>query len=101
VTHKRFYWLAVDGENEKVGAEVRAELNGQPIAIDAKDVKQLIVRANDEMLDMDQPVTIRAGEKTLFSGKMERTIGTIAKSLADRGDPLAICVGEVNITIKE
>ena len=84
VTHGRFYWLAVDKSNEKGGAEVRADLSGQTIEIKTNDVKQLFVRVNDQMLDMDELVTIKSGDKLIFNGKVERTIATMVKSLAER-----------------
>lgn len=46
----------------------------------------MLVRLSDEMLDLDQPVTIRIGEKEVFSARTERTIGTLARTLSERGD---------------
>jgi len=101
VTHSRFYWLAVDEANKKGGAEVRADLAGQAITIQTNDVKQITVRVNDAMLDMDEPVTIRAGEKLLFSGKIERTIAVLSKTLAERGDPKSLFAGEVEVQLQQ
>lgn len=101
VTHKRFYWLAVDGENEKVDAEIRADLDGQTIEIKTSDVNLLAVRLNDEMLDMDKPVTVRANGRTHFGGPVRRTIAELAKTLAERGDPKSLYCGEVGIRIAE
>jgi predicted esterase len=98
-THARFYWLAVSDKDQKAGAEVAASYSRQQIDIDAKGVSRLIVRLNDRMLDLDQPLTIATGGKALWSKPVSRTIGVIAKTLAERGDPAAVFCGEVAIDL--
>ena len=56
---------------------------------------------NDEMLDLDQPVEIIVGDRTVFSGKIPRTIGTLAKSLDERGDPAMLFSGSVGVPLKK
>jgi hypothetical protein len=99
VTHDRFYWLAVDADQQKAGAEVVASYNGQQVDVHSSDVKQLRVRLDDRMLDLDQTVTIMAGDKEVFTGAVPRTIATIAKTLAERCDPAAMFCGEVEVTL--
>ena len=101
VTHRRFYWLAVDAKNEIAGTEVKAHRGGQEIDLDTSGVKQLFVRLNDQMVDMDQPVTIRSGSHVLFHGVVPRTIGVISQTLSDRGDPQSIYLGEVSVALAE
>lgn len=99
VTHRRFYWLAVDEKSEKAGVEVRADLDGQQIRIEEAELPALTVRVNDAMLDLDKDVTIRGGDRELFHGKIPRTIGMMAKSLLERGDPASIFVGEQTVEL--
>jgi hypothetical protein len=99
VAHDRYYWLAVDEKHKKQGAEVRAELDGQEVSIESDNVEQLTVRFNDEMLDLDKPVTIRSGDETLFEGKIERSIAELAKTLDERGDPKSLYSGETTVEL--
>lgn len=99
VTHSRFYWLAVDEPNEKVGAEVLASLNGQEIQVESNEVSKITVRLNDSMLDLDRPVTIRFNEQVVFDGSIERTISTIGRTLEERGDPESVYFGERTVDL--
>jgi hypothetical protein len=88
VTHDRFYWLAVPPKSAKAGALVVATRDGPTIDIEkAEDVPHLTVMLNDKMLDLDKPVTITSAGRELFRGKLKRTVGELAKTLAERGDP--------------
>jgi hypothetical protein len=99
VTHPRFYWLAVDGELAKAGAEVTASYNNQQIDLQSSDVTKLRVRLDDRMLDLDKPVTITAGGKQVFQDTVPRTISTIAQTLSERGEPAGTFCGEVEVTL--
>jgi hypothetical protein len=99
VTHRRFYWLAVDPDQEKAGSEITASFSGQQIDLQSSDVTKLRVRLDDRMLDLDKPVTIMAAGKQVFEGTVLRTIATIAQTLFERGDPAAVFCGEVEVMI--
>jgi hypothetical protein len=97
-THDRFYWLAVPPGTAKAGSEVTATRNGQTITIEhAKNVDRLVIRLNDAMLDLDEPVTIRTPEKLLYEGKATRTIDTLSKTLTEYGDPKATFAAEIEV----
>ena len=55
----------------------------------------------DEMVDLDQSVTISMDGKQLFSGKLERNIKTLAATMLDRGDPKAVYSAEVEVALDE
>ena len=99
VTHNRFYWLAVDDENRRGRSEVIATLNGQTIDVSSKDINRVTVRLNDAMLDLEKSVTITSGGKTLFTGRVKRTAGVLAKTLAERGDPKGMFRAEVTVEL--
>jgi dienelactone hydrolase len=99
VTHGRLYRLAVDAENRKARSEVVAELADQRISVTAPELDRLTVRLCDAMLDLDAPVEIVAGEQTVFSGNVQRTIGTLAKTLTERGDPSAVFTAELTVEL--
>jgi len=98
-SHRRFYWLAV--KRLQGGTVVRAELKGQTITLRPGGSGQLIIRVNDSMLDLDKFVTVASQGKTLYKGRIARSIGTLAKTLAERGDPASIFSGEIVVTLTE
>jgi predicted esterase len=98
VTHASFYWLAVDGENRKARSQVIATRKQQAIDIEKGEVGQLIIRLNDEMLDLDQEVTISFQQKTLFQGHLQRTIGKLAETIK-RGDPFLVFSAEISVEL--
>jgi dienelactone hydrolase len=99
ITHQRFYWLAVDADQAKGGAEARAAVDGQEISVEATDVEKIAIRVAEELLDLDKEVVIRTGDRELFRGEIQRTIAAMAKSLTERGDPASIFVGEVRVDL--
>lgn len=101
VTHKRFYWLAVSASDAKEGTEVTAQVDKQVVHINADDLTAISVRLSDELLDLDQPVTIQAGDRTVFEGSISRTIAAMAKSLEERGDPASIFAAEQSVQLNE
>ena len=94
--HPQFYWLAA-GE-VKPGAVVRADLKDQTINLTQCDAKQLTIRLNDKMLDLDKPVIVTSEGKKLHGARVKRTIGTLAKTLAQRGDPKSMFSAEIDVT---
>ena len=89
VTHDRFYWLASPQPKAKQVAIVHRD--GQTFTVDRADgLRTLTVMLNDDMADLDQPVTIKMGDRTLSSAKPVRTVAMLAKTLADRGDPALV-----------
>jgi len=99
VTHSRFYWLAVKPEKRKARSQVAANLEGQQFDLSTEDIDELIIRANDRMLDLDKDITVISQGKTLHRGRITRTIGSMAKTLAERGDPTSIFSGEIVVDI--
>jgi hypothetical protein len=100
VTHDRFYWLAVPPGEAKNKQLVIASRKDQTITIEkAEDVKTLIVRLNDKMLDLDKPVTITMDGKTLFSGVVPRTAEVLHRTLDERGDPDAVFSAAVTVKV--
>lgn len=99
VVASRFYWLRVNPTEIPNRAEVIAEHHGQKVLIQSADVRQLTIRLNDEMADLDQPVTITSGNQTLFQGSVDRTVKTLAATLAERGDPLGLFSAEITVEL--
>ncbi len=99
VTHDRFYWLLVSRQLAKKGTTVVATRNGQHINLEADGVDEVTVLLNDAMLDLDQPVRITSGKRLLFEGSVERTIATLSRTLAERGDPQGVFSAAVTVRL--
>ena len=89
--HPRFYWLASD--EPKRGARLVAERKGQVINVEGDG--SLRIRLDDEMVDLDEPVIVMRDGEEVFRGLSPRTIGTIARTLQERGDPRGVYSAEI------
>jgi hypothetical protein len=87
VTHESFYWLRVQGADKRQRTKLLATYAKQVVTLESSDVKNVTVLLDDRMMDLDQPLTIRVGEKTVFEGLAPRTIANYVASLQSTGDP--------------
>ena len=99
VTHSRFYWLAVDKENQRARAKLVATRTGQQIEVESDDLSRVTIRVNDAMLNLDEPVRIQSRGQELFSGTIRRTVATMANTLAERGDQHLMFSGEATVDL--
>ena len=97
VTHSRFYWLAVDEKNQIARSEIRAEYDGQNFEVKFGDTQAIKIRLDDEMVNLDEPVRVESGGQVIFQGKASRNLRTIAKTLAERGDPRGMFRAEITL----
>ncbi|MEY4387694.1 MAG: hypothetical protein RLY20_2977 [Verrucomicrobiota bacterium] len=86
VTHRSCYWLARPTEDLKAGQLIKAECAGQSISLESTNVTTVEVRLNDALVNLDQPVVIRVGDRVLSSNVPPRTISWLAETLAEKGD---------------
>jgi hypothetical protein len=98
--HARSYWLAVPEKELQNDALVIAERKGQTVEIvSSAHVKKLLLRFDDRMLDLDQPVKVMHAGKELWSGALARNVGTLVRTLVGRGDPQLIFEAEVLVEL--
>ena len=86
VTHPHFYWLTVPEDQLQRGKTVRLSLKGNTVNISQCDYPQLTLHFNDQMVKLDKPVIIKYNGKTIFKGKLPRTLANLQSSLAERND---------------
>lgn len=96
VTHRRFYWLATD--EPKPGDLVVAYQDGATIDLQAEKPESLSVRLNDSMLNLDEPVRITSSGRVMHEGVVSRSIATLHKTLAERGDPTTMFSSEIDLS---
>jgi hypothetical protein len=100
--HDRSYWLAVPTKEATSDGLVIAKREGQTVEITAAEkVGKLFVRFNESMVDFEKPVVVKQGEQVLYQGNLNRTIGTLAKTLAGRGDPALVFPAEVEVNLNK
>jgi predicted peptidase len=98
--HDRSYWLAVPPKEAKDGTLVVAERKGQAVEIvKAEGVSKLLIRLDDRMADLDEPVRVTHGGKELFAGVAPRTVAVMLKTLVGRGDPALVFDAEVEVEV--
>jgi hypothetical protein len=102
VTHPRFYWLSVDEANRKAGTEIIASRKGQTIEIHkAEGVEEVTILLNSKLVNLDDPIKIIAGGKTIFEGKAQSTIAQLAQSLEQRADPGLLFSAAVKVKLEK
>lgn len=99
VTHDRSYWLAV-GEPVR-GKTITATasnqwLAGQTVTLN-EDSGQVRIRLDDELFDLDTPVRVKRSGEILHESVPSRTIGTLHRTLEERGDPRGMFSAEIVI----
>ncbi|MDR1516853.1 MAG: alpha/beta hydrolase [Dysgonamonadaceae bacterium] len=80
VSQASFYWLSVPETEAVSGKTAIVEHAGNSFTILKNDYKTLYINVNDEMIDFDKPITVKAKGKTVFKGKVFRNITDIWKS---------------------
>ena len=98
-THDRFYWLSLPKGTAKKGQSVRTRIKGQMINIKAEGLKKLNLRLNDELIDLDQEITIKVNGEQKFKGKISRKTQAIWDSLNQRLDPRSAATAVVKLTL--
>ncbi|RLS82191.1 MAG: polyhydroxyalkanoate depolymerase, partial [Planctomycetota bacterium] len=101
VRHDRFYWLTVDAKEIPDRAEVIATRNGQQFEIESDGIPRLAIRLNDQMCELDKPLEIQANGKPVWNKLVTRTIGVLAKTLEEYGDPANLFAAEVSLEIPQ
>lgn len=97
VLHNRFYWLSTGDQPAKGREKVVARRDGQTITIEESQRDQWLVRLRDDMVDLDQPVTIKMDDKVVFQGIVPRTIVSLVETCAERGDPSSMFSAQVRV----
>jgi pimeloyl-ACP methyl ester carboxylesterase len=85
--HTRLYWLERGPSEVKPNEIYAAHVDGQVITIEKPSTGTLTLRLSDALLELDQPVRVVAGAKTIFEGKVARSFAAIEQSLREREDP--------------
>ena len=97
VTHERFYWLELPKDQVEARQHLTAWIDGQSINVHAEGVSALNLRLSDELLDLDQLITVRVNETVVFEGKVKRSVAEIRRSLLERADPRSAATARLEL----
>lgn len=91
VVHSRFYWLGVrDTKAVQPDHPLTAIVENQTVRLDGEVPAGFYLRLSDQLLDLDEPLTVLVNGKQVFTGQAKRTAQSILDSLEDRADaPMA------------
>jgi hypothetical protein len=85
VTHRQFYWLAV--EEPSKGSKLVVERDGQVFRIlEADGISQLSLLLDGEMVDFSKEILVFYGEEQIFRAKVQKSMDVMRRSLSERGD---------------
>ena len=77
-----------------------ASINGQIINIEKTNVSDIIIRLNDQLIDMDKKVIVKYLGKEIFSSIVQRNSAIISTTIKEYGDPESIYFGEIPISLE-
>jgi dienelactone hydrolase len=96
ITHDRFYWLKIpDKAAAKAGQKLVARVDGQHIHLEGEVPSGTEVRLSDQLLDLDQDVTVTVNGTQVHGGRVPRNATAIHQSLAERLDTPAAATAVV------
>ena len=93
VVHDRAYWLALDGPEGR--ERIVVQRDGNLVDIVEGGERGLRIRVDDDMFDLEREIVVRRGGEVVFEGIVPRDVAIIATTLAERGDPKGVFVGEI------
>ena len=83
----RFYWLSAPLVSSKVGDVAEVSRKGNLITILHNTFNVLEINLNDDLVNLDQPVTVIANGKVLFNKKVNRSFKAIERAVKEYQDP--------------
>ena len=101
VTRRNFYWLGIpDSVERRHKMTVIAQYEGNTIDIEHCDYSALTLYLNDQMMNLDKPITVRYKGNKIFKGKAVRTSATMSQTLTARGDVRYIFPAKLEIELE-
>ena len=86
VLHSDFYWLSVPKDEMERGKEVRVKIKDNTLYIIKCDYSTLFIHLNDELANLDKPITVYQGKKKLMKTKVMRTKENMERTIRERKD---------------
>lgn len=86
----RFYWLSAPVSAQVKGSIADVSIKGNEIYINKNTFSELNVNLNDQLLDLDRPVSVTISGRVVFRKKLKRSLATIRSSIGEYQDPTMV-----------
>jgi pimeloyl-ACP methyl ester carboxylesterase len=86
----RFYWLSAPNDAQVKGATAEVSIVGNEIRVSKNTFSELNINLNDHLLNLNNPVSVTMDGVVLFRKKLERSLGTIKKTIQEYQDPTMV-----------
>lgn len=86
----RLYWLSARSESLVKGATAELSIHGNEIHVGKNTFSELYINLNDQLLDLDKPVSVKIDGKVIFRKKLKRSLSIIQKTVKEYQDPTMI-----------
>jgi len=73
--------------------------SGNTVTIRSRGVKELTLLLSPDQFDFDRPVTVVANGRTVFDGRVEKSVATLTKWAARDNDRTMLFGAEVKIRL--
>lgn len=93
------YWLEVERSEARPGMQLVVRREGNRFVVERCDYSEFTICLNDDMVNLDKPVTVEYGGKTLFQGNVKRSAATIGRTIRERRDMRLVFSAEVGVRI--
>ncbi len=97
VLNKRYYWLKNNNPSE--GDTLIVSILEQTITVEKTNIPNFTVYLNDDLVNMDQIVSVSYNKKEIYKGHVKRDSNIIRESTIEHGDPQSVYFGEIEINI--
>ena len=94
------YWITAPAKELARDKEVRADINGNTITLTRCDYTQLTLSLNNQMVNLNKPVTVIYQGRTLFKGKVKSQQANLRRTLYQRNDPAFMFPAQITVKIK-
>lgn len=96
-----FYWLKVPKKEMQRNKKIVAEYDGNTVSIEHCDYRHLTILLNDDMMDLDEPVTVKYRGKKVFSGMVSRSADLARQNLYERNDPSFAFYAQIELDLSK
>lgn len=100
VRRPSFYWITIPKREMLRGKTIRLSVEGNVINITECNYKQLTLSLNDELVNLDEKVTVLYRGKKVFKGKLKRSRATLEATLKERNDPRFAFPAQVRLDLR-
>ena len=100
VVRPSFYWVSAPEDELEHGKTLVVSRQKNKIYIETCDYSGCTLYLNDEMVDLDRPVTVYYKGKKIVKKRLKRTLDTLQKTIRERGDYRYMFPVEIKVVLE-